>query len=529
LSDASYEVHTYSIDCLKDVFAKASLASKEYINGNLHTLYFEGYCSDIGASTVVVESEYIDQHYLEDFAEYYARCFYTYKRKCTRVHLFKSTFVADDLAKLLAGEQAKISQESLQESYLGFVVVQPLPETIIGRTCLRTYDDDNNRRHFPITRKYAVNLFGIKLSVKTLAYQEQDRAVAVCATSALWSVFQGTGVLWHHPIPSPIEITKTATSQSSPESRTLLQNGLNPQQLANGIRSVGLEPYIINANVDYVLKTSIYAYLSMGIPVILGFQLIDTTCNPNKLMGRHAVAVTGFSTGLTAPTPLQQNGFVNRATQIDKIYVHDDQIGPFARMEFDGNDVNVLVNTAPPQVQQSWSLSTSWKGNNGEGPVGSARCVPEILIVPLYHKIRIPYEDIHNTVMRFDGLIWGLIQRGHLPIQERLEWEINLTTVNQLKADNFNSADLDADQRTAMLTSSMPKFIWKATGYSGGNLILTFLFDATDMAQGPYFIRALEYDSAVSAILRAVVKTPQVEKNFQGKPEWKIIEWFRNT
>ena len=35
-----------------------------------------------------------------------------------------------------------------------------MPKTIIGRTCLATYPHDG-RRYFPITRSYAVNLFGI--------------------------------------------------------------------------------------------------------------------------------------------------------------------------------------------------------------------------------------------------------------------------------------------------------------------------------------------------------------------------------
>ena len=48
------------------------------------------------------------------------------------------------------------------------------------------------------------------LRVKSLSFQEQDHEVAACATSALWSIFHGTGKMFQHPILSPVEITKVA-------------------------------------------------------------------------------------------------------------------------------------------------------------------------------------------------------------------------------------------------------------------------------------------------------------------------------
>ena len=37
-----------------------------------------------------------------------------------------------------------MSTETLQKNYLGFIVVKPLPSTVVGRTCLKTYDDDGD-------------------------------------------------------------------------------------------------------------------------------------------------------------------------------------------------------------------------------------------------------------------------------------------------------------------------------------------------------------------------------------------------
>ncbi len=190
-----YEVIEYSIDALIKLLADRSEASESYIHGKIHSTYFEGYFRELGAKTIIVEKIYVDRDFLEDFAAYYVRCFYRYDRFCSRLHFFTETFSKEDFDYILENvSDTKIDQ--LKGSYLGFIVVKPLPETIIGRTCLKTYHASPEGRNFPITRKYPVNLFGIGLSVETLAFQEQDRVAAACATSALWTAFQGTGKLF---------------------------------------------------------------------------------------------------------------------------------------------------------------------------------------------------------------------------------------------------------------------------------------------------------------------------------------------
>ena len=180
---------------------------------------------------------------------------------------------------------------------MGFVVVKPLPETIIGRTCLVTYGSDKNRRHFEAVRDYEANLFGITLKIKSLAYQEQDTVVAACATSALWSVFNSTGRLFQHQIMSPVEISEVACANLPFESRFFPNPGLSPAQMAQAIRSIGLEPYLITAQNQAVLKSAVYAYLKCKIPMLLGVQIIDVselpgdTPNDIRLIGPRKLSI----------------------------------------------------------------------------------------------------------------------------------------------------------------------------------------------------------------------------------------------
>ena len=265
----------------------------------------------------MAENYYIDHDYLDDYSEYYVRCFAPYRRTCVRLHFFDVPFTSVDFANLLTGEESALAHDILRESYLGFVVVKPLPASFVGRTCLRTYPTENTGRSFPIPREYEANLFGFKLAVTTLAFQEQDSVAAACATSALWAAFQGTGKLFQHTIPSPIQITKAATTLNSTNTRTLPNQGLTIEQMATAIRSLSLEPFAINVhNEEYLLKISSYAYLRARIPVIMLYALADVSTSPASGAGLHAVTITGYHLGSNSPQ--SYNGFLVHAGRLTR-------------------------------------------------------------------------------------------------------------------------------------------------------------------------------------------------------------------
>lgn len=512
-----FQILPYNISNLKVTLADRTETSIELINIKNHCAYFEEYFDRIGAKTILVENNYIDQHFLEDFAGYYVRCFPPYKRKCTRLHFFDIEFTKRCFNNLLKGKSRSLSIKKLQDAYLGFIVVKPLPKTIIGRTCLKTYPREN-RRYFPTLHKYSVNLFGLDLNIDSLAFQEQDNAVAACATSALWSIFQGTGRLFQHAIPSPVEITKVANTFTA-FTRNLPNNeGLTAAQMLHAIKNVGLEPYPIVVNEEYSLKSTLYAYLRGRIPLILNIGLSDfsPSTQPNNL-GLHAVAITGYSLGLSAPVPFGTNNFLLRASRIDKIYAHDDQAGPFARMTFDKKKIAGL-----PE-----SLSTSWKS---AFPGGEVRAIPSTLLIPAYHKIRVRFKTIHDVIAGFDAFLTAGITNRIIPFSQQLEWDIHLTTVNQLKRNLLKcKVTLSAEHCKNILIAEMPRFIWKATAYCGNDRILDLLFDATDIEQGLFFIRAIEYNTKISTILRTIASIDSLMSQFKTKPINKVFEWFKNN
>lgn len=518
----SYSVSKYSIAKLLQLLSVKSKASLPHIKNKNHSRYFREYFAKIGAKTILIENDYFDRAFLEDFAGYYVRCFNPYKRLCARFHFFDIDFKKSDFDKLLKNQRTGLTKKRLQNAYLGFIVIKPLPKTIIGRTCLQTYPLEN-RREFPIVRECDVHLFGLELSVRSLPFQEQDQVAAACATSALWSVFQGTGKLFQHQIPSPVEITNLANTYYDHESRSLPSEGLTPAQMAHAVRCLSLEPYMVRTNQYYTIKSTIYAFLQSKIPLIMVIDLFDADYNNSrfKYLATHAVAVAGYSLGHRSLTPIGKTNFRLRASKIDKIYAHDDQVGPFARMEFDGKLVTVKPDK-PKIVRESLSISLE---SNKSGHV--IRAVPTILLVPIYHKIRITFGRINDSVIRFDSLIERLRVSGQMPLVQRLEWDIYLTTVCDFKNEIISSKTISGNYKQKVLLEGMPRFIWRATAYGlGGKRIVDLLFDATDVEQGTFFIRAIEYDTKFAQVLKAFSRIKWVQDLFKLKDEWRVISWF---
>lgn len=360
--------------------------------------------------------------------------------------------------------------EKLQDNYLGFIVVKPLPDCVFGRTCLKHYGDDSGRRSFVAVRDYEVNLFGIPLFVRTLGFQEQDQVVAACATSALWSTFQATGCLWQHNLPSPIEITRAATSKFPIHSRVFPNTeGLTLEQMAHAIQFVGLEPYCIQPKSPFVLFSAIYSYVACKIPVLLVYNVEVYRDGEWRRLGLHAAAVTGYSLPSFDRWPDPDEAEPCFSSQcVDKIYVHDDQVGPHARMPLvvDGND---------------WWLGTSW--GFGSCP-DKVRARPDSLLVPLYNKIRIPYSVVYQAIMEFDRGLYALRKISSALRRARPVWDVRLVTVNSYKESVRGNPSLNYVKKEEILFERMPRFLWHATASVKNVLLIDILFDATDISSG---------------------------------------------
>lgn len=521
MSKPVFEVFPYSLDRLVALIAEGSHhKSEDEIRAKRHTEYFEGYFAKLKAKTLLIERNYTDRDFLEDFAAYYVRCFGAYEKTCIRVHVFCETFAPDAVAACLSGDETTLSGKALAEAYLGFIVVKPLPKTVIGRTCLTTYPEEQTRR-FPAAREFEANLFGVRLGiVKTLPFQEQDSVVAACATSALWTLFQATAREFQHQLLTPIEITRAATHLLPTESRVIPNQGLSTHMMAHAIKSVNLEPFLIRVSEGKVLHAAIYSYVHARIPLILGVDLMEQVKGARYArMGKHALAIVGYNLG-GLPTPLSLSGLVLRSSRIDKIYVHDDQIGPFARMELDGKRVELKLGA---RVHKFDSLSTSWLPDHGAGDV---RAIPDILLVPLYHKVRINWEWALKRVTEFNET---LVQFGKIIAELKflgLEWDVYLTTVNEVRGDLRKSPNIDSASRFSAVTLPMPRFIWRATALRDDSPLIDLLFDATDIDTADGLVQVVFHDKLTRDFMKTVADNPIDALPFK-KSVKNVLRWVK--
>lgn len=509
-----FSVISYSEGNLRNIFEETSPSGSSIQKEN-HLEYFFEYFKYVSCKSIIIEEEYIDRDFLEDFALYYVRCFKDYGRKCRRLHFFSSEFSIDNFAAHLKSRNLEF-ENNLKSSYLGFAVLKRLPQTIIGRTCLISYPQEEGR-FFSIIEQYTVNLFGIELKVRSLPFQEQDSVVAACATSALWSAFHKTGKMFQHPIPSPAVITKQAselTSNGMGEKRDFPNHGLTVEQMAYAVKKISLEPLLFSADDNFSIKANIFAYLSNSIPIILIFELFDLVTNDGK--GLHAVTIAGYKLGdsvksnSTSPTQILKSNFIS------KIYVHDDQIGPFARMEFTEKIIKEEEKEFP-------LLTTSWKDNNGER--GNVFAIPRALLIPVYHKIRIPLQFVYKKkVSRFMDFI-SLIA-DFISADGKLIWGIKLETTNSYKKAILESNILNEPIRINLLTQSLPHYIWIVSCMEEEKPLFDLIFDATDLEQADSLINVVEYDQDMISVIKKLVHTKDAIDPYMTLDSREVFQYF---
>lgn len=443
----------------------------EVITTKNHFVFLIGYLgnANINAQSIVIEDEYISKDFLHDYASYYAFCFEQYPKFCKRVHFFSNSFTESEFQKVILGKE--VDNKEFWEKYLGFIVVKPIPVTVIGYTILKTYSSspDFDARNFWGIRKYKVHCYGNEIELNSLAFQEQDSVLSACATTAIWIMLNKASADFHTILKSPSQITKDAANVSPDGSRLFPNRGLNLLQICQAILNSGLvsevkQPDYSLKNADgaiiakivsnQYLKKILSAYSPIGIPIILVVNVPNGTS-----YGLHAITVSGFKQ--KSPVAILPKAEITWLSEnIEKFYAHDDQWGPFARISFK-NDAELVT---------PWTLLLA--------PTQPTYVTH--IVVPVYPKIRISYEDIEAIVLGLDTILTLFFDNK---IIADLVWDIKIDFSENYKS-HIKSSSLDTSEKITRLTKSQPKYLWLATCYIAEFKILEFTFDATDVRTG---------------------------------------------
>lgn len=506
-------------------------------NQHIKFLYeYLGSIHGLNARFYVKENDYINVDYLTDYSFYYSKSFNDYGNKCVRLHFF--TFENDDIqvfsAKLFSevtinNPASKDDSTFWDKYYLGYIVIRPIPTSFIGHTILKHYNYKidastyDQLRTYWATKEYSINFYGKKIKVNSLAFMSQDGNVAACATIAVWCMLQIAVENYSINIKSPYEITRDAGITVHNGNRLIPNTGLDPVSICVAITKSNLVTEIrefqsadgtrIDNNANDRIKKLINAYSNIRLPIILGMKVPI-----NGTYIGHAIAVCGFSTSPSNNSPPSLRSFfrslrkddtiVWRAQNIDKLYAHDDQWGPYAKMDLVGNN----------EISSSWTLHTDEVVN----------CMPIAIIIPVFQKIRISYEEIESSTK---GLNYFIHRELGYQLNFKKSWDIKLHYSSDykelVKYSGLLNPDIFKENELLLnfLTTPLPKYIWVSTLYFGEYQIMDFIYDATGLRHTNCFLFSLCYyheifDAFISRLKEINV---QYTQNHKVKVELQYI------
>jgi hypothetical protein len=488
-----FDLIAFSSPALFESLSTTPFNTGENLSLKPQAKYLSGYLKYIKTKTIILENEYIDHDYLDDYSQFYAKCFEEFPRLCKRLHFFSTEFSKRDFLRMLSGKPGSLAEDKFRASYLGFSVVRPLPEAVIGRTVLKTYPPDNRRRYYTARRSYPVNLFGIDLTIDSLAFQEQDKALAACATVALWSCFHKANDLFKTPVPTPAAITRSANRLLN--HRPVPSRGLDVGQICSAIRYFGLEPEVIEPTKEKPLASLIYAHLRFGNPVLLGVEVPP--------FGPHAITLVGYSLlgqrHLESEVLTTSGGIPMVGRRIDEFYAHDDQVGPFSRLKVVSTERGKLKKAREARESESAIIfQGEYKYNGQVVPMW-----PYVVIIPTYPKIRLGFTSVYKLVTKISRLFETV---GSMFVRKfeksNFEWDVHIVSGNALKQKIRGHQRLPERDLIRALTEPHPRYAWRILLSFSGNRILELLADTTAMEKSEPIYGLAWYDSGWKQILK---------------------------
>jgi hypothetical protein len=445
--------------------------------------YLESYLSkDLRAGTMLVERNYTDRHYIEEFAVYYSKLLNAPPSRTTRLHFFDeetSEEVLIDLLQRSCDGDHHGAETRLNDGYLGFVVVRPFPHAPVGRTALRYVAEQGvtSRNFAPARMRSTVHLAGFDLYVVGLPFQQQDQGVGACATTSLWSMLAGTFRHNGQRPPLPAQITAAAHALVHRNRRFPAIDGLTAEQMVAAIDHFGYTPGHFSAyGGDELFLLALLCYLRSGFPVLL--HVADDDAG-------HTLCAVGFSPSNEQEadstwTLTSQNGQQNllRFKSVRRIYVHEDRLGPYARCSF------LRSPTGRPLPSPSLAIVVTGEGTDWTEKFREPMTILHGLVA-LYPKLRLSARELIEAAVE-----WAIVagDAGLAPLVE-LRFELGGAYLRRLAT----SSTLPASRCAAfLLAADLSRYVGVVSmAAEDGSPLFDVLLDATDIRRASDFAGVL--------------------------------------
>ncbi len=484
--------------------------------GSPQSIYLDEYLIGLGAKTIIVEQNYFDRDYLDEFSAFYCLSAKGYPNTCKRVHFFSSENVSRELFnKAIGGDSS--SYEELNSSYLGFTVIRPIETAPFGRTVFKWYDDRNPEtpRVTHPSRNYISNVAGIELVVNGLAWQQQDQGVAACATIGIWSMLHSSAFDTRHAIPTTSMITEAANNTVPAGNRIYPSYSLSYIQIQEAINQLGFSPAVSGGNLpgqffskDRFANTCA-AYIRSGYPLLIGGMHDDSS-----LVG-HAICAVGFREAAPIKDIADDKVYLQDA-HTDYIYIHDDNIGPNVRFKIaeenyvmpDGKQKNrcVLVSETPDYLAQDDKPNRA-----------ITRFIPSMIITAVHKDLRVSSDIFFQTGIELTSQINSALNSLLEATQQEKQSLVCSTRFIMLKDYLRSELGRQLDQQPKLLASARLQLQEKIPPMSlhlailrialpNASVLVDIIFDTTDTDRNRSVFCHVVFDQSFKILLDALDK-----------------------
>ncbi len=157
--------------------------------------------------------------------------------------------------------------------------------------------------------------------------------------------------------------------------------------------------------------------------------------------------------------------------RISRFYAHDDQVGPYCRYDLHRETTEKFN---PPEQAPVPRMNIELSRNHREE---NWTMVPDIVVVPLYHKIRITFVEAQRWLAAVHYFIYPP------GVEVDVEWDLCLISNTEYKKRVATLAEKLPDGHLARLfATQMPRFLWKATLCFEKKPLVDLVMDATGVA-----------------------------------------------
>jgi hypothetical protein len=436
------EALAITLSVMSITFGKADLDAENQLSDFFDLLRDDVY--------VLIETPYVDRVYRNTYYSYFSSKHNPYPRDCIRLTFFDRKIIPSDF-------RVHARRSSLQNAFMGFMVLRPTFPNVIGRTLInpRAYASQD----FQICRYVTnVSVNGVKLNVEGFPFSSQDSEAISCAETTIWSIMEYFGGRYsEYRIVYPSTILEVLNIHS--KRRLIPSNGLTVDQISIALKEFGFgtQIYALDETDETEIHNLISVYIESGIPLVAAIE--------NDMVG-HAIVIIGHENDpkvqfnkaphRTMKMHGKQKKYIDYGDLKKKFIVNDDNLSPY-----------IAVSLENPV--EHYSTSSDFVG---------AKITS--VIVPLYRKIyldvlvakRLALEILADSYFGYD-------------FEQDFVFRFFLTSSRSFKDHLSKSEKMHAEIKNYLILSAMPKFIWCAefyfkAGFNKQTAVGLIIIDATE-------------------------------------------------